>query len=212
LPSRSSRARTARLRPSGLRRGSLHSLRERRLVVCAVKYEPVSTCNSLLTGNLTGNFAISTLLQAISEQKTPVPQPLLGKFPTQINRENITRNREFFAGIRELAGGEPHRPTRARGSSSEVQRSRQAAGDAAGSALLRGGLSILIPMWLEYSNTYCLFRSAAPARGATRFKQIVLNAKTDVFRPALPHRERPGHQLLPFQSVCFGPRSRTGRR
>jgi hypothetical protein len=28
------------------------------------------------------------------------PTPL-GKFPTQINRENTTRNREFFAGIRE---------------------------------------------------------------------------------------------------------------
>jgi len=28
------------------------------------------TCNSLLTGKLTGNFAISTILRAISEQKT----------------------------------------------------------------------------------------------------------------------------------------------
>jgi hypothetical protein len=72
------------------------------MVVCAVRYEPVSTCNSLLTGKITGNFAISTLLEAISDRKTPVPQPLLGKFPAKINRENISKNREFFAGIREF--------------------------------------------------------------------------------------------------------------
>jgi hypothetical protein len=41
------------------------------MVVCAVRYEPVSTCNSLLTGKLTGNFAISTLFEAISGQKGP---------------------------------------------------------------------------------------------------------------------------------------------
>jgi hypothetical protein len=72
------------------------------MVVCAVRYEPVSTCNSLLTGKLTGNFAISTLLEAISERKTPVPQPLLGKFPAKINREIIFRNREVFGKNREI--------------------------------------------------------------------------------------------------------------
>jgi hypothetical protein len=36
------------------------------VVVCAVRYEPVSTCNSLLTGNFTGNFAISGLSRPIS--------------------------------------------------------------------------------------------------------------------------------------------------
>ena len=30
--------------------------------------------------------------------KSPVPQSLLGKFPTQINRENILKNREFLSG------------------------------------------------------------------------------------------------------------------
>ena len=65
------------------------------MVVCAVRYEPVSACNSLLTGKLTGNFAISGLLEAISEQKAPVPQPLLSKFPTKINREIIFGNREI---------------------------------------------------------------------------------------------------------------------
>jgi hypothetical protein len=47
----------------------------------------------------------------------------------------------------DFAGVGPHRPTRARGSSSEVQRSRQTAdtsgGDAAGFALLRGSS----PLW-----------------------------------------------------------------
>jgi hypothetical protein len=89
------------------------------MVVCAVKYEPVSTCNSLLSGKLTGNFryygaggtrlrhntgnfTIFGLLEAILVRKTPVPQPLLGKFPTQINRENILKNREFLSGNREF--------------------------------------------------------------------------------------------------------------
>ena len=35
------------------------------MVVCAVRYEPVSKDNSLLTGKLTGYFAISWLLEAI---------------------------------------------------------------------------------------------------------------------------------------------------
>jgi hypothetical protein len=35
------------------------------MVVCAVRYEPVSKDNSLLTGKLTGYFAISGLLEAI---------------------------------------------------------------------------------------------------------------------------------------------------
>jgi hypothetical protein len=38
----------------------------------------------------------------ISEQETAVPQRVLVKFPTQINRENILKNREFLAGNREF--------------------------------------------------------------------------------------------------------------
>jgi hypothetical protein len=40
--------------------------------------------------------------------KSPVPQSLLGKFPTQINRENILKNREVLSDNREfhLQGGE----------------------------------------------------------------------------------------------------------
>jgi hypothetical protein len=33
------------------------------MVVCAVRYEPVSTANSLVTGKFTGNFAILRLLE-----------------------------------------------------------------------------------------------------------------------------------------------------
>src|ERR1700737_4921756 len=72
------------------------------MVVCAVRYEPVSTCNSLLTGKLTGNFAIPGLLEAISEAKAPAPQPLLSKFPTKINREIIFGNREISGKNREI--------------------------------------------------------------------------------------------------------------
>jgi hypothetical protein len=75
------------------------------VVVCAAGYEPVSTCNSLLTGKLTGNFAIFGLLEAKSVRKPPVPQPLIGKFPTQINRENIFGNREISGRNREILHG-----------------------------------------------------------------------------------------------------------
>ena len=58
--------------------------------------------NSLLTGNFTGKIAVSGLLRPISWQEAAVPQRLLAQFPTQINRENISKNREFFAVKREF--------------------------------------------------------------------------------------------------------------
>ena len=72
------------------------------MVVCAVWYEPVSNDNSLLTGKLTGNFAISGVREPTPRQETPVPQRLIEQFPTQINRENILGNREFSARNREF--------------------------------------------------------------------------------------------------------------
>jgi hypothetical protein len=57
--------------------------------------------NSLLTGNFTGNFAISGLLDGFRSKK-PLRRSRFSQFPAQINRENISRNREFFAGIREF--------------------------------------------------------------------------------------------------------------
>jgi hypothetical protein len=59
--------------------------------------------NSLRTGKLTGNFAILVPQERISLRETAVPQRLLVKFPTQINRENISGNREFLAGNRECS-------------------------------------------------------------------------------------------------------------
>jgi hypothetical protein len=38
-----------------------------------------------------------------------VLQPLLKKFPTQINRENILKNKEYFAGNREFCPATPAR-------------------------------------------------------------------------------------------------------
>ena len=72
------------------------------VVVCAVRYEPVSGGNSLLTGKLTGNFAILGPQKPISLHETTVLQRLFTKFPTQINRENILKNREFLSGNREF--------------------------------------------------------------------------------------------------------------
>src|SRR5258705_6772582 len=62
------------------------------MVVCAVRYEPVSTCNSLLTGKLTGNFTFLGPQKPISLHETTVLQRLFTKFPTQINRENTLKN------------------------------------------------------------------------------------------------------------------------
>src|ERR1700682_4895896 len=56
-----------------------------------------------LPGNFTGNFAILGLCEPILMRKTPVLQPVLEQFPTQTNRENILRNREFLASNREFS-------------------------------------------------------------------------------------------------------------
>ncbi len=72
------------------------------MVVCAVRYEPVSGGNFLLTGKLTGNFAILDPQKPISLHETTVLQRLFTKFPTQINREGILKNREFLSGNREF--------------------------------------------------------------------------------------------------------------
>ena len=64
------------------------------MVVWAVRYEPVSDRNSLLTGKLTGNFTISPRLEAVLVAKTPVLQRFSDAFPEKINREIIFDNRE----------------------------------------------------------------------------------------------------------------------
>jgi len=51
--------------------------------------------NSLLTGNFTGNSVVSGLRKRISQQKTFAPQRHLDQFPTQINREDFSKNRDF---------------------------------------------------------------------------------------------------------------------
>jgi len=51
--------------------------------------------NSLLTGNFTGNCVVSGLRKRISQQKPFAPQRHLDQFPTQINREDFSKNRDF---------------------------------------------------------------------------------------------------------------------
>src|SRR5882757_3194675 len=58
--------------------------------------------NSLLTGNFTGNFAISGPCAPGSTQDTAVLQRFLAQFPKQIIREKISKNREFLGDIREF--------------------------------------------------------------------------------------------------------------
>ena len=72
------------------------------MVVCAVRFERVSGGNSLLTGKLTGEFRDSGPSEANFVHETTVLQRLFTKFPTQINRENILKNREFLSGNRDF--------------------------------------------------------------------------------------------------------------
>src|ERR1700738_2019705 len=48
-----------------------------------------------------GNFAIWGVWQPVYAQETAAPQLLVAQFPTPI-KEDISRNREFFANIREF--------------------------------------------------------------------------------------------------------------
>jgi hypothetical protein len=57
---------------------------------------------SLVSGNLTGNFAILRHLETVLAQETAVLQPLIEKFPTQINREIISKIREFLSDNRDF--------------------------------------------------------------------------------------------------------------
>src|ERR1039457_3567062 len=58
--------------------------------------------NSLLTGNLTGNFAKNRHLAQRSLQIVASWQGVRDKFPTQRNRELFRRNRELFSRNREI--------------------------------------------------------------------------------------------------------------
>jgi hypothetical protein len=57
---------------------------------------------SLLTGNFTGNFAISGPQDGIPERETAALQRLFVKFPRKINREDLSKNRDFSADNREF--------------------------------------------------------------------------------------------------------------
>jgi hypothetical protein len=100
---------------ASFRSTTVSAVREDWMVVCAVSYEPVSACNSLLTGKLTGNFAISGLLEAISVRKTPfLPQRFPDNFPAKINREIILGDREISGPNREICIALGKRPFLAR--------------------------------------------------------------------------------------------------
>jgi hypothetical protein len=53
--------------------------------------------NSLLTGNFTGKFAISGLQDVVLMQEVAAPQLVLAQFTARINRENISKNRDFWS-------------------------------------------------------------------------------------------------------------------
>jgi hypothetical protein len=64
----------------------------------AVRCEPVSRANSLLTGKLTGNFEKFGPSAPIPHSIDQQIQRLAAKFPTQRNREFSSRIRDFVAG------------------------------------------------------------------------------------------------------------------
>src|SRR5262249_34844406 len=65
----------------------------------AVSCELVSTPNSLLTGKLTGNFAVSGHQRRFPHLINGLIQRLAAKFPTQRNREFPNAYQGIFSGI-----------------------------------------------------------------------------------------------------------------
>ena len=72
------------------------------VVVDAAQIEPVSTSNSLLAGNLAGNFLKKGLRRRFSRLKRGQDQSLMSKFPAQRSREFFYRSRELYQGSREF--------------------------------------------------------------------------------------------------------------
>jgi hypothetical protein len=68
----------------------------------AVRIEPVSTRNSLLTGNFTGNFATTRPFLETAGRKRAQTQRVTCKFPTLKNREFWAANRELQSDISEF--------------------------------------------------------------------------------------------------------------
>jgi hypothetical protein len=61
----------------------------------AVRIALVSTQNSLLTGNFTGNSEESDHEETALRQQTPEQRVFLLQFPSQGNRESLSKSREF---------------------------------------------------------------------------------------------------------------------
>jgi hypothetical protein len=72
------------------------------VAVCAVKYEPVSTLNSLIRAVLQGNFAKNCLFRQSSPDFGSDDQRLSGEFPTLANREFLREIRDSSFRISEL--------------------------------------------------------------------------------------------------------------
>ena len=72
------------------------------MVVYAVRYERVSNLQFPANREINREFRDSGPSEANFVHETTVLQRLFTKFPTQINRENILKNREFLSGNREF--------------------------------------------------------------------------------------------------------------
>jgi hypothetical protein len=72
----------------------------------AVGCQPVSKPNSLLTGNFTGNFAKSWLLERRRRQTVESAQGVSGEFPTSRNRELFQPEQGILAQEQGISLGE----------------------------------------------------------------------------------------------------------
>ena len=72
------------------------------MVVCAVRYEPVSTTNSLIRAVLQGIFAKNCLFRQSGPDFGSNDQRLSGEFPTLVNREFLREIRDSSFRISEL--------------------------------------------------------------------------------------------------------------
>ena len=73
------------------------------MVVCAVRYEPVSTSNSLLKALLQGIFVKNRLFGEFAPDFCMFNQRLTAKFPTNSNREFLRAIRDSVPDISDLS-------------------------------------------------------------------------------------------------------------
>ena len=80
------------------------------MVVCAVRYEPVSEAKIPITGKNTGKNVKTGLISRPHHRQTQHPCRFLAKFPVKITGKDLGNNRKFISKNREYQGQKSKRP------------------------------------------------------------------------------------------------------